>query len=273
MANDRAMKTHRVQPGQAVHLDRIDPQDASGFDGGKADGLKKLEKLTARLDELQELLYADHTRAMLIVLQGMDTAGKDGTIRRVFSGVNPEGVRVASFRVPSALESDHDFLWRAHQQVPARGEMVLFNRSHYEDVLITRVHGLIQRPVWERRYREINEFERSLTEEGTTLLKFFLHISRAEQKLRLKERLDDPTKHWKFRESDVEERQRWTAYMEAYEEALTRTSTPWAPWYLVPSNRKWYRDLFVSQQIVNALEGLRMHYPPLPREFRTTRVR
>lgn len=262
-----------VRPGEPARLDRTDPDDTSGFDGEKDDGRKKLDELTARLEQLQELLYAGHKHAFLVVLQGMDSAGKDGTIRRVFAGVNPEGVRVASFKVPSAIEGEHDFLWRAHAQVPACGEMVLFNRSHYEDVLITRVHGLISRAVWESRYREINDFERSLTEEGTTILKFFLHISRSEQKRRLNERLDDPTKHWKFRESDLHERRRWPEYMEAYEEALTKTSTTWAPWYIVPSNRKWFRDLVVSERIVSALEGLRMRYPSLPRELRSDRVR
>jgi len=262
-----------VRPGEPARLDRADPADASGFDGDKNDGLKKLGKLTIRLEELQELLYADQKHAILVVLQGMDSAGKDGTIRRVFSGVNPEGVRVASFKIPSVLESEHDFLWRVHQQVPARGEMVLFNRSHYEDVLISRVHGFIQRAVWERRYRQINAFEQSLTEEGTTILKFFLHLSRDEQKKRLKERLDDPTKHWKFRESDIQERRLWSAYMEAYEEALTKTSTTWAPWYVVPSDRKWFRDLFVSERIVSTLERFRMRYPPLPPELRAAQVR
>jgi len=270
---DASVKRYMVRPGEPARLDRADPADASGFDGDKNDGLKKLGKLTIRLEELQELLYADQKHAILVVLQGMDSAGKDGTIRRVFSGVNPEGVRVASFKIPSVLESEHDFLWRVHQQVPARGEMVLFNRSHYEDVLISRVHGFIQRAVWERRYRQINAFEQSLTEEGTTILKFFLHLSRDEQKKRLKERLDDPTKHWKFRESDIQERRLWSAYMEAYEEALTKTSTTWAPWYVVPSDRKWFRDLFVSEQIVSTLERFRMRYPPLPPELRAAQVR
>jgi PPK2 family polyphosphate:nucleotide phosphotransferase len=262
-----------VRPGESARLDQADPDDTSAFKGTKDEGRKKLESLTRRLEELQNRLYAQHKHAVLIVLQGMDSAGKDGTIRRVFSGVNPEGVRVASFKVPSPLEAEHDFLWRVHAQVPALGEMVLFNRSHYEDVLITRVHGLITRPVWERRYREINDFERSLTEEGTTLLKFFLHISRGEQKERLKERLKDPTKHWKFRESDIHERRLWPAYMKAYEEALTKTSTRWAPWYVVPSNRKWFRDLFVSEKIVETLDGFRMRYPPLSPELRAARVR
>jgi PPK2 family polyphosphate:nucleotide phosphotransferase len=264
---------YMVRPGAPARLDRADPGDISGFNGDKEEAEKELEKLTVHLEKLQELLYAEHKHSMLIVLQGMDSAGKDGTIRHVFRGVNPSGVRVASFKNPSVQELDHDFLWRVHEQVPARGEMVLFNRSHYEDVLITRVHGLTSKAVWERRYREINEFERSLTEEGTTVLKFFLHISRAEQGRRLKARLDDPTKHWKFREGDLSERRRWRAYMHAYEEALTRTSTAWAPWYVVPSNHKWFRDLFISERIVSALKGFRMRYPPLPAEFRTLRVR
>jgi PPK2 family polyphosphate:nucleotide phosphotransferase len=267
------MTRTKVRPGESARLDRADPADTPDFDGTKEDGLKRLEKQTNRLEQLQELLYAEHKHAVLVVLQGMDSAGKDGTIRRVFSGVNPAGVRVASFKAPSVEESDHDFLWRVHAQVPARGEMVLFNRSHYEDVLFPRVHGLIPPGVWERRYHEINDFERLLTVEGTTVLKFFLHMSRGEQKLRLKERLDDPSKHWKFREADIQERTRWSAYMEAYEEALTKTSTRWAPWFVVPSDRKWFRDLFVAEQIVRTLEGFRMRYPPLPRELRGTRVR
>ena len=267
------MQRYMVRPGHAARLEDADPNDTSGFNGVKDDGRKRLEKLTARLEELQELLCAEAKHSLLVVLQGMDSAGKDGTIRRVFEGVNPQGVRVARFRVPTVLEDHHDFLWRVHEQVPAKGEIVLFNRSHYEDVLVTRVHGLISKPVWERRYREINEFERTLTEEGTTILKFFLHIGPGEQKRRLEERLEDPTKHWKFRESDVQERERWPAYMEAYEEAITRTSTAWAPWYVVPSNRKWFRDLFVSEQIVKTLEGFHMRYPPLPVELRGARIR
>jgi len=261
-----------VRPGAKVRLDRMDPGDASGFAGDKAASRKQLEKLTERLAALQELLYAGHKHSVLIVLQGMDSAGKDGTIRRVFEGVNPQGVRVVSFKAPTEPELDHDFLWRVHAQLPARGEMVLFNRSHYEDVLITRVHELIPREVWERRYHEINEFERTVTQEGTTLLKFFLHIGRDEQKRRLQERLDDPTKHWKFRESDVRERLLWNDYTRAYEEALSRTSTEWAPWHVVPSDRKWLRDLIVSAEIVRALEALRMRYPSLPRDLRGTRI-
>ena len=262
-----------VQSGERVRLAQIDPDDTPGFSGVKDDGRRELTQLTVRLEKLQELLYAEHKHSVLVVLQGMDSAGKDGAIRRVFSGVNPQGVRVESFKIPSVRELSHDFLWRVHERVPGMGEMVLFNRSHYEDVLITRVHGLIPRAVWERRYGEINEFERMLTEEGTTILKFFLHISRGEQKRRLTERLDDPTKHWKFAESDLQERELWTAYMRAYEEALGTTSTTWAPWYVVPSNRKWFRDLFVSKQIVTTLQGFRMRYPALLPQLRAVRIR
>jgi len=267
------MDRYRVRPGSRVDLDRWDPDDTGDFRGAKDEGRAQLEKLTRRLEALQELLYAEHLRSVLVVLQGMDSAGKDGTIRRVFEGVNPEGVRVASFKRPTAVELDHDFLWRVHTVTPARGEMVLFNRSHYEDVLVPRVHRHIPRRVWERRYRSINEFERELTEEGTTVLKFFLHISRGEQKRRLKERMDDPEKQWKFREGDIEERRWWSEYRTAYEEAISRTSTRWAPWYVIPSNRRWYRDLAVSTRIVRTLTGFRMRYPRLPKTLRSARVR
>ncbi len=262
-----------VRPGSRARIDRRDPGDLRGFDGVKDDGRKELERLTERLEKLQELLCAEQRHAILVVLQGMDTAGKDGTIRRVFQGVNPQGVRVAQFKAPSARELTHDFLWRVHAETPARGEMVLFNRSHYEDVLVPRVHRYIPREEWVRRYRGINEFEQALSEEGTTILKFFLHVSKAEQARRLNERLDDPTKHWKFREADLQERRRWTAYQAAYEEAITRTSTTWAPWFVVPSDRKWFRDLIVSRQIVETLEALDMRYPPLLVELRGAQVR
>ncbi|MGI0053583.1 MAG: PPK2 family polyphosphate kinase, partial [Thermoplasmata archaeon] len=216
MAADLAERC-RVRPGTPARLDQRDPEDSAGFDGDKDDGRKRLDKLESRLEELQELFYAVHRQSLLIVLQGMDSSGKDGTIRRVFDGINPQGVRVASFRQPSTLELDHDFLWRIHAQVPTRGSIVLFNRSHYEDVLAARVHRLVPRPVWESRYRAINEFERMLTEEGTIVMKFFLHISREEQRRRLQDRLDDPTKNWKFREADVRERRNWAAYGAAYE--------------------------------------------------------
>jgi PPK2 family polyphosphate:nucleotide phosphotransferase len=266
------MDRYRVRAGTRVRLDAIDPADTSGFGSSKDSGRARLEKLKGRLEELQERLYAEHRHALLVVLQGMDAAGKDGTIRRVFEGVNPQGVRVAPFKQPTPEELDHDFLWRVRAATPRRGEIALFNRSHYEDVLVPRVHGTIDRPTWERRYRAINEFERQLSDDGTRILKFMLHVSRSEQKRRLKERLADPTKHWKFRSDDARERQCWDQYMRAYDEALARTSTPWAPWFVVPSDRKWYRDLVVCDRLVRALDALRMKYPPLPKEFRPTRV-
>jgi len=261
-----------VRPGKRVRLDRWPTDDGRATPKAKDRGDQELQKLKVRLDRLQELLYADHTHAVLIVLQGMDTAGKDGTIRRVFEGVNPQGVRVESFKVPSDEERAHDFLWRVHARTPAKGQLTVFNRSHYEDVLITRVHDLIPRATWERRYDEINEFERTLTDEGTIILKFYLHLSRGEQRRRLQERLDDPAKHWKFREGDVTERKFWKAYMAAYEDAITATSTSWAPWCIVPADRKWYRDLVVCRRIVETLEGLKMRFPSLPPEFHHARI-
>ncbi|MGA7923158.1 MAG: polyphosphate kinase 2 family protein [Thermoplasmata archaeon] len=266
------VKKYVVRPGQRVRLVDWPTDDTSFARGPKDEGHKELDRLKDRLEGLQELLYADRSHAVLIVLQGMDAAGKDGTIRRVFDGVNPQGVRVASFKKPTEVERSHDFLWRIHEPTPAKGEIVIFNRSQYEDVLVPRVHDRIPKKVWERRYAAIKEFERTLTEEGTTVLKFFLHVSRAEQKRRLKERLDDPTKHWKFREGDLQERKLWKEYMEAYEELLTKTSTSWAPWHIVPADRKWYRDLVVCQHIVATLASLRMRYPPLLSELRGTKI-
>ena len=277
MPNRRApavpLPSFRIAPGRPVRLRKLDPDGAVGLPISKEAARDELERLTHRLTALQELLYAEHRHAVLVVLQGMDSAGKDGTIRKVFEGVNPQGVRVASFKVPTERERDHDFLWRVHAELPGRGEMVLFNRSHYEDVLAPRAHGTLARPAWERRYRSINAFERTIAEEGTTVLKFFLHISRDEQKRRLEARLEDRSKHWKFRVSDVAERRLWPRYRRAYEEAISTTSTPWAPWFVVPSNHKWLRDLVVSRTIVGALQALRMRYPPLPRAFRRLRIR
>ena len=206
-------------------------------------------------------MFAEHKHKVLVVLQAMDTGGKDGTIRHVFEGVNPAGVRVASFKAPTSEELDHDYLWRIHKEVPGKGEMVIFNRSHYEDVLVVRVHNIVPPEVWKKRFDQINEFERILAESGTTILKFYLHIDMDEQKERLQARLDDPTKRWKFRLGDLEERKLWTDYMEAFEDVLSKTSTEYAPWYIVPANRKWYRDLVISSVLVDTLEGLKMKYP------------
>lgn len=252
---------YRVAPHSKVDLSSWDPDDKRLFDGGKKAGEAALPALNKRLEALQELLYAEGKHKVLIVLQGIDTSGKDGTIRHVFEGVNPQGVRVASFKAPTPPELAHDYLWRIHQQTPARGEIVIFNRSHYEDVLVVRVHNLVPPQVWQRRYDQINAFEQQLAEEGTTILKFFLHISKDEQKLRLQERLDKPEKRWKFSIGDLAERKLWNDYQAAYEAVLEKTSTAHAPWYIVPANRKWYRNLVISHVIINALEGLDMRYP------------
>ena len=259
------LKRYIVESGSKVRLSRLDPGDTSGFRGGKAEGEKALDSIIKKLDPLQELLYAEHKHRLLVVLQGMDSSGKDGTIRRVFEGVNPEGVRVAHFGKPSPEELDHDYLWRAHKQVPAKGEIVIFNRSHYESVLVERVHELVPEEVWSRRYRQIVDFERMLNEEGTTILKFFLHIDKKEQAKRFQDRLKDPTKHWKFSFLDFNERPYWKDYTTAYEDALEKTSTDQAPWYIIPSDHPWFRDLVVSQAIVKSLEDLGMKYPKLDR--------
>jgi len=258
------MKRYRVTPGHVVRLNRIRPDDRGAFDGDKDTAHQKLARLSRRLEALQEKLYAEHRHRVLVILQAMDTGGKDGVIRRVFESVNPQGVRVASFKAPSSVELDHDYLWRAHERVPARGEIVIFNRSYYEDVLIVRVHDLVPAKVWKRRYEQINDFERMLTEEGTTLLKLYLHIDRDEQKRRLQSRLDEPEKHWKFNVDDVKERKRWDDYMRAYETVLTKTSTPWAPWHVVPANTKWYRNLVVAGLIVDTLARLKPRFPDAP---------
>ena len=242
-------------------LSAIDTSDTCGFKGIKDDAIAKLGELNAKLAELQNVLYAEQKHKVLVVLQAMDTGGKDGAIRKVFSGVNPQGVRVASFKAPTPEELSHDYLWRIHEEVPAKGEIVVFNRSHYEDVLITRVHGWIDDKTALRRFHQINEFERTLAEEGTTILKFFLHISKDEQKERLEARLADPTKRWKFNVGDLDERKRWDDYQTVYQDAMRATSTKNAPWFVVPANRKWVRDITISSVLVHALESLNMKYP------------
>jgi PPK2 family polyphosphate:nucleotide phosphotransferase len=229
--------------------------------GDKAKTQEQTAKLVERIGELQELLYAEHKHKILIILQGMDTSGKDGAIRKVLRETSPQGVHVVSFKKPTEAELDHDYLWRVHSQVPGRGEIVVFNRSHYEDVLVVRVHSLVSKNVWKKRYEHINAFERMLVDEGTTILKFFLHISREEQRERLQARLDDPTKRWKFQHGDLEERKRWDDYMRAYEDVLEKTSTEWAPWHIIPADRKAMRDFFVAGHVVKALEKLKMKYP------------
>jgi PPK2 family polyphosphate:nucleotide phosphotransferase len=259
------MKRYRIEPGAKVDIGDFDAESKKEAPDGKKATEKTFEDLNGRLEILQEQLWAEHRHKVLVVLQGMDTSGKDGTIRHVFEGVNPLGVRVAAFKAPSPEELDHDFLWRVHRQVPGSGEMVIFNRSHYEDVLAVRVRKLAPEKVWKARFEQINDFERLLAENGTLILKFFLHIDRDEQKERLQERLDDPTKRWKFRLGDLQDRALWDEYMKAYEDVLAKTSTEHAPWYVVPSNKKWYRNLVVATVLVEALEKLGMK-PPEPEE-------
>lgn len=252
---------YRVNPGTAVHLQDY-PSDDKGDFGNKVDAKSALKALKDKLDDLQEILYAEHKHAVLFVIQAMDTGGKDGTIRQVFGHLNPAGCRVWNFKAPSALELDHDYLWRIHTQVPRKGEIGIFNRSQYEDVLIVRVHHLVPQSVWEKRYDQINAFEKMLADEGTTILKFFLHISKEEQKKRLEERILEPKKNWKFNPGDLKERDLWDEYMQAYEAVLSMTSTTWAPWYIVPADRNWVRNMVVATAAIDAITALNPQYPP-----------
>lgn len=248
-----------VRPGSHVKLSSFDPSDTLGWD--KAAAQEAIETNRKGLEKLHERLWAENKWSILIVLQGMDTSGKDGTIRHVMTGVDPQGCHVTSFKRPSEEEADHDYLWRIVRALPARGDMGIFNRSHYEDVLIVRVHGLVPKDVWKARFDQINAFEKHLTDNGTVVLKFFLNISKEEQRQRLRERLDDPTKNWKFSEGDLTERKLWPEYMKAYEDALGKCSTQYAPWHVIPSNRKWVRNLAISSIIVETMEGLNMKWP------------
>jgi len=262
------MKEYLVKPGSTVKLEKIDADETGKYAAnkdGKAKAQARTEALNGMLAVLQERLYANGSHAVLVVLQGMDTSGKDGTIKHVMSGVNPVGCRVAAFKTPSTRELSHDFLWRIHAEVPAKGHIGLFNRSHYEDVVITRVHGLISGKVATRRFSHINDFERLLHDTGTTMVKFFLHISKDEQRKRLEARVRDPEKRWKFNPSDLAERKLWGEYMKAYEDAISATSTDEAPWYIVPANHKWYRNVVVAETIVAALESMKLPLPPGPR--------
>lgn len=248
-----------VRPDKRSKLADWDPRETLGLE--KESAVEKTEKSIARLDELQYLMYAEHRHALLVVLQGMDSAGKDGTIRHVMRGLNPQGCRVTSFKAPSAEEADHDFLWRVHRAAPASGEVAIFNRSHYEDVLAARVRKLVPKSVWSGRYDHINRFEQLLTDSGIVITKFFLHISKEEQRRRFEERLHDPTKQWKLSPSDFEDRKLWDDYVPAYEDALGRCSTSDAPWFIVPADKKWFRNFAVSRILVETLEALDMQFP------------
>ena len=238
---------------------KVDPGETFGFT--KESAARVLAPDLERLTQLQERLWAERKRRVLIVLQGMDASGKDGVIRHVMTALHPLGCRAQGFGVPSEVELAHDYLWRVHQVVPANGEIVIFNRSHYEDVLVVRVHGLVPKERWSRRYEQINAFEKALADEGTTILKFFIHIDQAEQLERFQARLDDPTKRWKFRSGDLDERALWGDYMAAYEDALRKCSTEEAPWFAIPGNRKWFRDLAIARIVADAIEALDPQYP------------
>ena len=263
------MRDFIVKPGSKVKLHHIDPDFDDGLTKEKAEA--QFEKNLQKLQELQELLYAEHRRALLVCLQAIDGGGKDGVIRHVFGPVNPQGVRVASFKQPSARERDHDFLWRAHRDAPAYGELCIFNRSHYEDVLVVRVRNLKPEKIWRKHYDQINDFEKNLSDNGTHILKFFLHIGKDEQLRRFKDRLDDPAKHWKIAESDYTEREKWSEYQKAFEDALEKCSADHAPWFIIPSNKKWFRNLAVSEIVVKCLDDLKMKYPETKADIKEIR--
>ncbi len=246
-------------PGKKLRLADRDPAYVGKT--SKTNSIVETVELHQKLEHLQEVLYAEHKRSLLIVLQAMDAGGKDGTIKHVMSGVNPQGCDVTSFKQPTTKELDHDYLWRVHQATPAKGMIALFNRSHYEDVLVVRVHNLVPKEVWSRRYDQINAFEELLAENGTTILKFFLHISKDEQKRRFDDRHADPDKNWKSSDADESERKFWDQYQEAYQDALEKTSKKHAPWFVIPSNEKWFRNLAISHIIVKTLEDLNLQYP------------
>jgi PPK2 family polyphosphate:nucleotide phosphotransferase len=258
MADDYVL--YRVEPGTKVSLADQDPADSGAY-GDPDEARKELAGLVERIADLQARLYAEEERSLLVVLQGIDAAGKDSTVAHVFRGTNPQGVRVLTFKEPSNEEAAHDFLWRYHVQTPGKGMIHVFNRSHYEDVLVVRVKQLVEEARWRSRYDSINDFERMLAREGTTIVKFFLHISKDAQMDRFRERLEREDKHYKFSANDVRERRNWDAYQEAYEEALRSTSTEWAPWYMIPSDHKWYRNLVVGQTVAGVLERMDPKWP------------
>jgi len=251
---------HRLSAGKKIRLSELSTRGRDFCDDRPA-AEEEFQQLREEMIELQNRLYAERRRSLLVVLQAMDAGGKDGTIRHIFRGVNPQGVRVASFKVPSERELAHDYLWRTHREAPAAGMIGVFNRSHYEDVLVVRVENLVPRKVWEPRFEHINDFERLLSDCGTTILKFFLHISKAEQKERFEDRLQQPEKHWKFSPQDLVKRDHWDAYQDVYEDVLNRCNTPYAPWYVIPADQKWYRNLVITRAIVETLRKMDPQYP------------
>ena len=260
-----------IKPHAAIKLSKLSTSSTGSFQSEES-AVAVLHEHCGALDQLQEVLYASQEKAVLIVLQGMDTAGKDGTIRHIFSGINPQGCDVTPFKVPTPLEARHDFLWRAHAAVPARGMIGIFNRSHYEDILVPSVRQLVSPKVIRQRLDDINKFEHMLTDNGIVILKFFLHISREEQAARLQSRLDDPDKHWKLNPSDFRERKFWPQYQQAYERILSTTSHKHAPWFVIPSDRKWYRNIAISHILVDALRSLKLRYPKPPVNPKTLKL-
>ena len=262
-------KAFRVEPDSKLNLDKIDPASHGKHESEEA-AAKELADYGDKLFRQQAVLYAEHKHSVLVVLQALDAAGKDGTIKHVFTVLNPQGVNVVGFKQPTAEELAHDFLWRVHPHAPGKGDISIFNRSHYEDVLVTRVHKLIDKATWTERYKRIREFEALLVENGTTILKFFLHISKEEQLARFAQRLDDPKRNWKISESDYSERELWDKYIDAFEDAIMATSMKDAPWYVIPSNHKWFRNLAVSQIMADTMEDLKLAYPTPPSTWRTS---
>ena len=253
-------KLFKVEPGTKVDLDKIDPRFTANH-SNKVSAETEMAKYTRSLCDLQYLLYAENKKSLLICLQALDAGGKDGTINHVFTAFNPQGTRVYGFKIPTKEEAEHDFLWRVHKRVPGKGEVSIFNRSHYEDVLVVRVHNLAPKDVWSKRYEAIIDFEKDLADNGNKILKFYLHISPDEQLRRFEQRLNDPTRHWKISEYDYSERELWKEYMKAYEDALSKTSTKYAPWYIIPADRKWFRNLAISKIVAETMEGLNSKTP------------
>ncbi|MBC7979864.1 MAG: polyphosphate kinase 2 family protein [Armatimonadetes bacterium] len=259
-----ALEKYLIKPGTKVDLRKIDSSERELFEeGNKEDSFEAFDRLQGELQYLQKVLYAQNKHRVLVVMQAMDTGGKDGCIKHVFSRIDPQGMHVRSFKRPTEEELAHDFLWRVHSKVPENGQMVIFNRSHYEDIIAVKVKKIYADRIWRQRYRHIVEFERMLAEEGTTIVKIYLHISKEEQKERLESRLVNLDKHWKFNPEDLKDRALWDDFMETYEDVLTQTSTEYAPWYVVPANRKWYRNLCVARIMVDTLKGLKMTFPPI----------
>jgi len=264
MPVEGALEKYLVEPGSKIDLGKIDSGERELFkDGGKEESADAFDKLQDELQQLQKVLYAQNKHRILVVIQAMDTGGKDGCIKHVFSRIDPQGVHVRSFKKPDEEELARDFLWRVHDKVPRDGQLVIFNRSHYEDILAVKVKKLFPEKVWKQRYRHVVEFERMLAEEGTTIVKIYLHISKDEQKERLESRLENPNKHWKFNPDDLKDRALWTDFMETYEDLISKTSTKYAPWYVVPANRKWYRNLVVARIMVDTMKKLDMKFPEI----------